>query len=187
MMKWLAIMSTLLPRKDSGVEREKGFSGNFTLEGLDYYMLIHTNRLSGPTTKYTGFPEQWYYNQGLCAGRYIFRENPRIDIYELFNTQVSVVKKATLKIRSGLFPQVANKDFFSVFSGDGNYTIRFDRIKTSVLWINSELGLGSHTFSLRRIRDAGNENVSFYLIPGYAHTDLVYGENAEKDVWSLVT
>lgn len=185
-MKLLAIFSTAFPYKDSGIKRN-GYPGNFTLEGLAYFSLIHTNQLEGPTTKFSGLPEQWYYKEGLCYGKYTFSDDPRKDSYKLYNTDVSVIKKAALKIRSGLFPQRANLEIFSILHRGEEYSIDFGKIECAVLWINSEFGLGSYNYSVKEIINSGNSDVKFFLIKGYSHADLIYGKKAREDVWNLIT
>jgi len=183
--KLLAPVSVIFPYGDSGIERGD-FPGDFTDEGLIYYMLIHTNQLEGPTTKYTGMSENWYYEQGLCSGEYIFDENPKKDKYQLGESNISVIKKASLRVGSGIFPYKTTLDFFSVLAGGIDYSIDFRLIEANVTWINSELGMGNHSFALDKIREGGNSNVSFCVVPEYGHADLVYGSHAKGDVWSFI-
>ncbi len=177
LLKILILIESLFPYISSGVERIN-HSGCFTLEGLLYFTAIYTNRLEGPTTKYTNLPENWYYEQGWCNGTYIFKENPRKDIYFLKKTKVFTLKKAALKAKSGIYPYKSLQDIFSVIGGGRNYSIPYQTIRCEVLWINSELGMGNHTFCLKKIKEP-----NFILIKGYGHADLIYAKEAEKEVW----
>jgi len=117
----------------------------------------------------------------------VLSDNPKKDSYEFYNTNVSAIKKAALKIRSGLFPQRANLEIFSIFHRGEEYSIDFRKIQCAVLWINSEFGLGSYDYSVREIINSGNSDVKFFLIKGYSHVDMVYGGKAREDVWNLIT
>lgn len=58
-------------------------------------------------------------------------------------------------------------------------------IKVPVKWENFELGIGSRgEEAANLIRQGGNQNVRFRVVPGYAHADGVYSLKAEQDVWN---
>lgn len=184
LLKILIVIESIFPYRNSGVERIN-YSGDFTFEGLLYFTAIHTNQLEGPTTKYTKLPENWYFEKGWCAGEYIFKEDPKKDIYFLEHTKEKTLKLAAFKTNSGIYPYRTLLDIFSVLAGGKNYSICYENIKCEILWINSEFGMGNHTYVIEKIRNYGGK-VKFFLIENYGHADLIYGNNAKEDVWSYI-
>lgn len=181
--KKLILMAKIFPTADSGFPRsliagDPTLEGNFTLKGLVYYMLIHTNKVPGVLTPITGLPDNWHFKQGFCSGEYKFDpENPENDTYELYLTNYSTIQEATIKIRSGVYPTAVMLDVYKCWSG--NSSINWTKISVPVLWINCELGFDKE-FLPKEIQE--KLDVKFLVIPGYGHADIVYAENA-TDVW----
>ena len=53
--------------------------------------------------------------------------------------------------------------------------------------MNAALGRGDHPHGAELIRQAGNENVRFTVVPGYGHGDPVWSTTAAEDYWELLT
>ncbi|KOU20056.1 MULTISPECIES: hypothetical protein [unclassified Streptomyces] len=152
-------------------------SRRFTHAGLAHYALLRTAALPGPAN--------WIYVQGHGAGSYAFGPTPAEDRFAPAHTPPAVWHAATSALGSGLVPTALMRDLAAVWAGDGElYSIAWDRIRAEVAWVNAELGRGDRPRGAELIRAAGNERVSFSVVPGYGHGDVVWGAGAAADVWS---
>ncbi|MFE2552642.1 hypothetical protein ACFXGI_29420 [Streptomyces sp. NPDC059355] len=78
------------------------------------------------------------------------------------------------------------RDLAAIWAGDGTtYRIAWDRIRAEVVWVNTALGRGDRPSGADLIRAAGNDRVTFTVVPGYGHGDAVWSRTAAADVWSL--
>ncbi|HWR26512.1 MAG TPA: hypothetical protein VN316_01410, partial [candidate division Zixibacteria bacterium] len=84
-----------------------------------------------------------------------------------------------------IYPSKINEDIYGIYAGvSGSYQIQWQSIKVPVKWENFELGIGSRgEEAANLIKQGGNQNVSFWVVPGYAHADGVFSLTAEQDVW----
>lgn len=183
--KTLVTLATLFPTANSGTPRSVfgGPAGNFTLEGLEHFALIHTNLLPGPSTAFSGLPDSWFYRQGFLNGTYTFNPDPLQDQYTLGKTPLGTVWLAVQALDSGLNPNAYRRDLFAVFAGNGACSINWSGINEKVVWVNGELGFGNHDYGARLIQQGGNQQVKFSVVPGYGHADMTFSSTADKDVW----
>jgi hypothetical protein len=152
-----------------------------------YFSLIYTGFLPGYTTPYTGLPDQWYYTQGLCAGYYDFAEDPTQDTYGLSKSTLAVVQLALAAINSGIDTTAHLRDLLSVSAGGPYYAINWSNINEKVVWINTDLGFGAHTYPVDQIRQGGNTQVTYTVVPEYGHADPVFGPTAARqEFWPLL-
>ncbi|MEV7522095.1 hypothetical protein [Streptomyces sp. NPDC091371] len=151
----------------------------FTHAGLAHFALIHTALLPGAAN--------WIYRQGHSAGSYAFGATPAEDRFTLTHTPLATWHAATSALGSGLLPTALMRDLAAVWAGDeATYRIGWDRIRAEVVWVNTALGRGDHPRGAELIRAAGNDRVSFTVVPGYGHGDAVWSTTAAQDVWSLL-
>ncbi|MFE5723764.1 hypothetical protein [Streptomyces erythrochromogenes] len=149
----------------------------FTHAGLAHFALIRTAALPGPAN--------WIYAQGHSAGTYEFGATPAEDRFTLTRTPLTTWHAATTVLGSGLLPAALMRDLAAIWAGDDDtYRIAWDRITAEVVWINAELGRGDHPRGAELIRAGGNERVSFTVVPGHGHGDVVWSGAAASDVWS---
>lgn len=151
------------PGGDSGVPNPTGF--NWT----NYqYLLI--------ASIYTGLmPGNEIFVQGFFAG----------DLSKgLYFTPIETVYN--IASQSKIFPLKIDEDIYGIYAGvPGSYQIKWKNIKVPVKWENFELGIGSRgEEAANLIKQGGNQNVRFRVVPGYAHADGVYSLKAEQDVWN---
>lgn len=85
-----------------------------------------------------------------------------------------------------IYPLKINEDIFGIYAGvPGSYQIQWQSIKVPINWENFELGIGSRgEEAANLIKQGGNKNVRFWVVPGYAHADGVYSLKARQDVWN---
>ncbi|MFJ3171245.1 hypothetical protein ACIPJK_10735 [Streptomyces roseus] len=151
----------------------------FTRAGLAHYALIHTSALPGPAN--------WIHTQGHAAGEYAFGAAPAGDRFALTHTPLATWHAATAALGSGLIPTALMRDLAAIWAGDGaTYRIAWDRVRAEVVWVNTELGRGDQPRGADLIRAAGNDRVTFTVVPGYGHGDAVWSRTAAADVWSLI-
>ncbi|MFJ7588106.1 hypothetical protein ACIQZO_12125 [Streptomyces sp. NPDC097617] len=149
----------------------------FTHAGLAHFALIRTAALPGAAN--------WIHSRGHSAGSHAFGATPAEDRFDLTHTPLSTWHAATAALGSGLVPTALMRDLAAIWAGDGDtYGIDWHRIRTEVLWVNAALGRGDHPRGAELIRAAGNERVTFTVVPGYGHGDVVWGAKAAADVWS---
>ncbi|WP_405447466.1 hypothetical protein [Streptomyces erythrochromogenes] len=149
----------------------------FTHAGLAHFALIRTAALPGPAN--------WIYARGHSAGTYDFGATPAEDRFTLTRTPLTTWHAATAALGSGLLPAALMRDLAAVWAGDDDtYRIAWDRITAEVVWVNTELGRGDHPRGAELIRAGGNERVSFTVVPGYGHGDVVWAGTAASEVWS---
>jgi len=183
--KTLVTQAALFPTANSGIPRTVfgGPAGNFTLNGFAHFALIHTNRLPGPSTAFSGLPDSWFYHQGFLNGSYTFNLDPLQDQSQLGKTTIETVRAAVQALDSGLNPNAYRRDLFAVLADNGAYPINWAGIQEKVVWVNGELGFGDHDFGARLIRQSGNQQVKFNVVPGYGHADMTFSTTADHDVW----
>ncbi|MBC9715615.1 hypothetical protein H9Y04_24020 [Streptomyces sp. TRM66268-LWL] len=165
------------PDGASPVPRPVDPATRFTHAGLAHYALIRTATLPGPAN--------WIYRQGHAAGTYTFGASPAEDRFTLAHSPLAVWGEATAALGSGLIPHALLRDLCAVWAGDD--VIAWDRIGAEVVWVNMELGRGGFPLGAELIRRGGNRHVTFQVVPGYAHGDPVWGEQADGEVWPLLT
>lgn len=87
-----------------------------------------------------------------------------------------------------IYPLKINEDISGIYAGvPGSYQIQWKNIKAPVKWENFELGIGLRgEEAANLIRQGGNQNVHFWVVPDYAHADGVYSLTAEQDVWNTL-
>ncbi|MFI8265677.1 hypothetical protein [Streptomyces sp. NPDC085665] len=150
----------------------------FTHAGLAHFALIRTAALPGPAN--------WIYARGHSAGEYVFGPTPAEDRFALARTPLATWHAATAALGSGLVPTALMRDLAAIWAGDGKtYRIAWDRIRAEVVWVNTALGRGDRPHGADLIRAAGNDRVTFTVVPGYGHGDAVWSRTAAADVWSL--
>lgn len=172
------------PQLDSGTSRQPaGAAGNFTLEGLVYFSLINSAGLPGIHTSITSLPGDWLLQRGFLAGEYTVAPNPQDDQYAFSHTTIVTVRQAAALAGSGIIPVALERDIWAVTANNGSPKIRWNRIDAEVIWLNTELGYAHHTWGATRIRRGGNERVTVDVIDGYGHIDMLWGDNAQQDVW----
>lgn len=159
----LAVNAKTDPGGDSGVPNPTGV--NWT----NYqYLLI--------ASIYTGLiPGNEIFVQGFFAG----------DLFKgLYHTPIETVY--SIASQGKIFPLKINEDMFGIYAGvPGSYQINWKNIKVPVKWENFELGFGSRgEEAANLIKQGGNQNVRFWVVPGYAHVDGVYSLKARQDVWN---
>jgi len=159
----LAVNAKTDPGGDSGVPNPTGV--NWT----NYqYLLI--------ASIYTGLiPGNEIFVQGFFAG----------DLFKgLYHTPIETVY--SIASQGKIFPLKINEDMFGIYAGvPGSYQINWKNIKVPVKWENFELGFGSRgEEAANLIKQGGNQNVRFWVVPGYAHIDGVYSLKARQDVWN---
>ncbi|MFD8143422.1 hypothetical protein [Streptomyces sp. NPDC059708] len=149
----------------------------FTHAGLAHFALVRTADLPGPA--------RWIYRRGHAAGSYTFGATPAEDRFTLAHTTLETWQSATSALGSGLVPTALMRDLAAVWAGDGKtYRIDWERIRAEVVWVNTELGRGDEPGGAELVRAAGNDRVSFAVVPGYGHGDAVWSATAAADVWS---
>ncbi|MGE5530299.1 MAG: hypothetical protein ACM3X6_14325 [Patescibacteria group bacterium] len=182
--KDLIFAAFLYPDLDSGQARPYNLPGNFTFNGLLHFSLIYTAFLPGLYTPITGLPGEWVMVQGASAGYYNFQLDPRADDFALLQTDAGILPQAAGQFGEGTTPIAIDRDIYALLSLNGAYTIDWKGIQEKVVMINGQLSSGNQTYYGTRIREAGNTDVSIHIIPGYGYADLLYGTNAERDVWT---
>lgn len=159
----LAAAAQSNPDGDSGVPNPFVPGTNLTNVQLILSALIYSSQLPG----------NFYYVQGFCAGDMI---------NGLYHSPIELLYNAASN--GTIYPMVVDKDFNGLFANvPGSYQIQYSKIKAPVLWLNTELGFGDRPYTALLIRQGGNHNVVFKVVPGYGHADLVYSSTAKQDVW----
>ncbi|MFJ9340808.1 hypothetical protein ACIRP0_16150 [Streptomyces sp. NPDC101733] len=149
----------------------------FTHAGLAHFALIRTAALPGPAN--------WIYRRGHAEGAYSFGATPAEDRFALTHASLSTWHAATSALGSGLLSTALMRDLVAVWAGDEEtYRIRWDRIRTEVVWVNTEGGRGDEPRGAELIRAGGNDRVRFLVVPGYGHGDALWSASAARDVWS---
>lgn len=161
----LAVNAEKNPSGDSGEPNPYVQGINFT--NYEYLLLAAI---------YTGqMPGNEIFVQGFFAG-------------DLFNgLYLTPIEKVYSIASAGkIYPLKINEDISGIFAGvPGSYQIQWQSIKVPVRWENFELGIGSRgEEAANLIKKGGNQNVSFWVVPGYAHADGLYSLTAEQDVWN---
>jgi pimeloyl-ACP methyl ester carboxylesterase len=152
----------------------------FTNAGAAHFLLINTGRLPGLTN--------WIYHGGIAAGSYSFGATPAEDRFALTHSPLSVLRTQAEKTGSEAVPAALIRDLLAIWAGDESvYRIDWSNIRAEVAWVNAELGRGDHPHGADLIRQAGNEDVSFAVVPGYGHGDPVWSTTAAEDYWSLLS
>lgn len=182
-LKELAMGAAMFPDADSGQPRPGGLPGNFTLSGLLHFSLINTGLLPGVTSPITGLPGEWVLVKGVCDGYYNFHPDPLLDDFALTKTDVQVFSEMAAEIGSGSTALAFAIDAYALLALNGAYTIDWSGIDETVVMVNGELSSGSQTYYGTRIINAGNSDVSIVVVPEYGYADLMWGTNAEQDVW----
>jgi pimeloyl-ACP methyl ester carboxylesterase len=150
------------PDGDSGVPNEQ----NINWTNFQYLLLASI---------YTGqMPGNEIFVQGFFAGDLLkgLQFTPIETVYSIGS-------------QGKIYPLKINEDMFGIYAGvPGSYQIRWESIKVPVIWENFELGIGSRgEEAADLIKQGGNKNVYFWVVPGYAHADGVYSLTAEQNVW----
>jgi pimeloyl-ACP methyl ester carboxylesterase len=149
----------------------------FTNAGAAHFVLITTGRLPGLTN--------WIYHGGIAAGSYSFGATPAEDRFALTHSPLAVLHAQAGKVGSEAVPTALIRDLLAIWAGDESvYRIDWTKIRAKVSWVNAELGRGDHPQGADLIRQAGNQNVSFSVVPGYGHCDPVWSVTAATDFWS---
>ncbi|MFD3516920.1 hypothetical protein [Streptomyces sp. NPDC058657] len=168
------------PDGPSPVPRPVDPATRFTHAGLAHFALIRTSSLPGDT--------HWIYTQGYSAGSYTFADTPADDRFSLTHTPLSTWGEATSALGSGLVPHALLRDLAAIWAGDDTtYRLDWAGIRAPVVWVNMELGRGDEPHGAEAIRAGGNDDVTFRVVPGYAHADPVWSTTADRDVWPLLT
>ncbi|MET9696179.1 hypothetical protein ABZY31_04555 [Streptomyces sp. NPDC006529] len=151
----------------------------FTHAGLAHYALIRTATLPGPAN--------WIYARGHAAGTYAFGATPAEDRFTLTHTPLAVWHAATAALGSGLIPLALLRDLTAIWAGDSStYALAWDRIRTEVLWLNTEYGRGDHPEAADLIRASGNPRVTYRVLPNHAHADITWSPTAPTATWPLL-
>lgn len=159
----LAANAQIDPNGDSGMPNPFVPGSNLTNLQMLYVAGIYTNQLPG----------NWYYVQGFFAG----------DIVNgFYHTPLELVYR--IGQRGTIYPLSVDKDDYSLLGNIGSYKIDYQNIKVPVVWYNSELGFGNRPYVANLIRQSGNQNVIFRVVPEYGHADLVYSQTARQDFWN---
>lgn len=178
-IKGLVARAVADPETSSPVPRPVDPSTRFTNAGLAHFALVNTRLLPGVTN--------WIYTRGHSAGTFTFGATPVDDRFSLTHTPLATWHAATSTLGSGLAPTALLRDLAAVWAGDeATYRIPWHDIRAEVTWVNMALGRGDEPRGVELIRDGGNGDVNFHVIPGYGHADPVWGDHAERDVWSLL-
>ncbi|OVE75919.1 hypothetical protein BVX97_02995 [bacterium E08(2017)] len=185
--KGLLLAASVYPDMDSGLCRASvGLPGNFTVNGLLHFSMIYTAWLPGTITELTGLPQEWPMILSYTAGSYDFALDPLQDQFGLFQSDVNTILGASLELGSGAVPLAALKDYTSMIAGLDSYDIDVTQINEEVLWINGEVGMGNQVYAAELMREAGNQDVTVEVVPGYGTLDLLFGVNAASDVWNII-
>jgi pimeloyl-ACP methyl ester carboxylesterase len=166
--KSLTLNSILLPYVDSGVARPVG--GDFTFLGLSYYSVICSKQMLA--YKIT----DWPLVKSYVAGVYQFSCIPLLDKFSFTYSDTLILADSFLKLGSGLLPCAVYRDYYDVNGYNINYHINWSNIQVPVLWVNTELGFGNKVY-------IGPQGMTFKVIPGYGHLDILLSSTAKKDVW----
>ena len=171
------------PNTDSGQPRRYPLPGNFTLNGLLHFSLIYTAALPGIHTHITGLPGEWVMVQGAAAGYYEPNPDPLYDNFGLFRTDTQILPIVANETGEGTTPLAFERDIYAILSLNGAYTIDWSGIREKVVMVNGELSSGYQTYYGTQIMEAGNTNVTIHVIPDHGYADLLYGQDAEQNVW----
>ncbi|MDY6933905.1 MAG: hypothetical protein SVZ03_06740 [Spirochaetota bacterium] len=181
--KELIFAAALYPEMDSGQPRPEGLPGNFTLNGLLHFSLIYTAFLPGLTSPITGLPGEWVMIQGVCNGYYNFDIDPLQDDFGLTKTDHQVMPIVAADIGQGTAPLALAKDMYGLLALSGDYTIDWCGIEERVVMVNGEFSSGDQSYYGTLIQNAGNSDVTLSIINGYGYADLLWGTDAEAEVW----
>ena len=185
-LKALASIVQLYPMEDSGESREAlGLPGNFTFLGLMHFSLIYSGTLPGFHTEITGLPGEWW-STSQFAGFYDFNYDPMEDNFGFYLTSFDRIIQGATNLGSGILPLAVWRDCAALDSFNNEYIINFNGIEEKVRWINSELGMGNYNYFTEIIKDTGNADVIATIVEGYGHVDLLWSDQAEKEVWPLL-
>jgi pimeloyl-ACP methyl ester carboxylesterase len=161
-------MLALAQLADNAVNYPNGDSGVLNLTNSEYLLhaLIYTNQIPGNEIFVQGFFAGDMFNGGLNL-------TPIDTVYSIAS-------------QGKIYPSKINKDISGIYAGVlGSYQIQWQNIKVPVNWENFALGIGSRgEETAHLIKQGGNENVRFWIVPGYAHADGVYSLKAKQDVWT---
>ncbi|MGF1431796.1 thioesterase domain-containing protein [Kitasatospora sp. LaBMicrA B282] len=166
------------PTGDSPFPRPDRPGTVFTHLGLLHYALTHTAELPGPAN--------WIYHRGHSSGSYAFGATAADDRFALRHTPLAVWQRVIAELGSGVQPTALLRDLAAVWGGRGEvHRIDWAAIEAPVVWVNTELGRGDHDLGARLIR-AGGTPVDYRVLPGYGHGDLLWGVDAEHEVWATL-
>jgi pimeloyl-ACP methyl ester carboxylesterase len=183
-LKPVAAFARSTPMLSSGVSRaDHGHAGTFTFEGLLFATLIDNSKVDGVHTSITGLPGDWLFKGGVCAGRYLYADDPRNDRYAFTRTRFQTMMATTEAAGSGLISIALERDVWAVNAADSSYPFDWAAIRQPVIWINTEFGYGVHRHGAALMRKAGNANVVDDQLAGYGHGDILWGETARHDLW----
>ncbi|HTU58357.1 MAG TPA: hypothetical protein VMF89_07985, partial [Polyangiales bacterium] len=174
---------------DSGFPRSlvSNRRGNFTNEALFYYSLIETSTMPGLHSLLSGLEFDWPLHASYVAGTYTLQDDPAEDTFELTHVDEARLKEAAAEAGSGLVPTAYSRDYWAAVAGNNAYQIAWTDIQCPLLWVNTELGYGEQYYAAAAARDAGNANVQTHVVKGYAHSDILLGNNARSEVWPLLS
>ena len=122
--------------------------------------------------------------QGVAAGYYNFHQDPLSDDFALLLTDDQILPLFANQIGEGTSPLALEQDVYAILALNGAYTIDWAGIQEKVVMVNGELSSGNQIYYGTQIQNAGNSNVIINVIPGYGYADLLYGTNAEQNVWT---
>ena len=160
----LAVNAKTNPGEDSGVP-----ISDTGINWTNYEYLLLASIYTG------GIPGNEIFVQGFFAG----------DLYNgLYLTPIETVY--SIGSQGKIYPLKINEDMFGIYAGvPGSYQIQWQKIKVPVNWENFKLGIGSRgEEAANLIKQGGNQNVHFWIVPDYAHADGVYSLKAKQDVWN---
>ena len=121
---------------------------------------------------------------GVSKGYYDFHYDPLDDDFALLLTDAKNLPLVANQIGEGTSPLALERDIYAIMALNGAYTIDWAGIQEKVVMVNGELSSGNQIYYGTQIQNAGNSNVIINVIPGYGYVDLLYGTNAEQDVWT---
>ncbi|MCW8966820.1 MAG: hypothetical protein OQK82_09085, partial [Candidatus Pacearchaeota archaeon] len=124
--------------------------------------------------------------QGINAGYYNFALDPQSDSYGFTYTNLEDLVQVAMNIGTGIVPIAYNRDISAIQALNGAYEIDWSGIDERVIMINSEYSSGNQAYYGTLIQLAGNNDVSFNLIQGYAYIDLLLSPFAANDVWPFI-
>jgi pimeloyl-ACP methyl ester carboxylesterase len=160
-----------------------GLPGNFTNKGAFDFSMLTSSVLDGIHTPITGLPGDWPLKRAHIAGKYRLAQDPQQDTASFKHTSYATLREAAAQVGAGVIPVAVERDYWAVNAGNVDYRIAWDAIDSEVLWLNAELGYAHHSHAPELIMRAGNRRVTKQVIAGYGHADLLWGNNAEHDVW----
>ena len=70
-------------------------------------------------------------------------------------------------------------------NNDVPYADHLDEITVPALYVGGETGYGGY-YGNYTISLLGSEDKTIFIVPGYGHIDVLYGDNAKTDVWKPI-